>query len=133
MSAEKLKGIRVSHKKFGTGRIAGFQGELMEITFRDGMVKKFKYPDAFDRFLKLEEQDHLEEIRKEIEAGRLDEDYQARVNSRQVYEHIQEFGEKRRAHFEKKAQEQIEKQRRMQKMREQKFQNSLASRRVKAN
>lgn len=57
----ELKGKNVRHKIFGEGTVNCFDGVHVEVEFAVG-VKKFSYPDAFNRFLTLEDEEAASEI-----------------------------------------------------------------------
>lgn len=44
---------KVTHNAFGTGLVSAFEGGVITICFFDHGEKKFIYPDAFDKFLKM--------------------------------------------------------------------------------
>lgn len=52
----ELDGKRVTHKKFGDGRILKIHGNKMDVAFPSS-VRTFIYPDAFDRFFVLRDED----------------------------------------------------------------------------
>lgn len=62
----------VSHKVFGTGQIIQVTEATVEVQFGNE-VKKFVYPDAFDQFLKLHDEEIAEEIHAIIEEKKLAE------------------------------------------------------------
>ncbi len=65
-----LIGITVKHNTWGLGTVIEFDGEHLSVEFPIG-VKRFVYPDAFERFLKAEREDIqaaiIEEIKKSTE------------------------------------------------------------------
>lgn len=48
-------GKKVSHKMFGEGIISEFDGSYVEVDF-SGIIKKFVYPAAFEKFLTFEDE-----------------------------------------------------------------------------
>lgn len=56
-----LEGKKVTHKLFGEGTVTAFDGAHVEVGFGCG-VKKFSYPDAFERFLTLKDAEAGAEI-----------------------------------------------------------------------
>ena len=60
-----LVGERVAHVLFGTGVVADYDpdGGLIKINF-DQIERKFKYPDAFEKFLKFENSEYQLHILK---------------------------------------------------------------------
>lgn len=65
-----LIGITVKHNTWGLGTVTEFDGEHLAVEFPI-VVKRFVYPDAFERFLKAEREDIqaaiIEEIKKATE------------------------------------------------------------------
>lgn len=72
----------VLHKVFGEGQVKETSGEYITVNFQEQGDKKFVYPDAFERFLKVEDSQlnevithdlsvKEEEIEKEREVIRL--------------------------------------------------------------
>ena len=53
----QLQGQTVKHKLFGNGVVDGFSNEIITVKFAQGS-KRFIYPDAFTRFLTLENAAH---------------------------------------------------------------------------
>ena len=56
-----LDNLTVCHKKFGRGVVVSTNGNYMTIRF-EGAEKVFVYPDAFEKFLTLEDGTVSEEI-----------------------------------------------------------------------
>ena len=49
-----LDNLAVKHKNFGVGKIVGANGKYITVKF-ESVEKVFVYPDAFERFLTLED------------------------------------------------------------------------------
>ena len=48
-----MLGERVSHIRFGEGRVTAFDPPRIEITFASGEVKTFAYPRSVERFIRF--------------------------------------------------------------------------------
>ena len=60
---------RVIHKSFGSGVVTVKDSRYFYVVFGDGVRKTFVYPDAFERFLTLEDGSVSEEIVADIAAS----------------------------------------------------------------
>lgn len=69
----QLQGQTVRHKLFGNGVIEGFSNEIITVKFAQGS-KRFIYPDAFTRFLMLENAAMQKEIRQKCDRLRQEEE-----------------------------------------------------------
>jgi len=49
-----MLGEPVTHIRFGSGKVTAFDPSRMEVTFDDGVVRAFPYPQAVERFLRFE-------------------------------------------------------------------------------
>jgi len=49
-----MLGEPVTHTRFGSGKVTAFDPPHMEVTFHDGTMKAFPYPQAVERFLRFE-------------------------------------------------------------------------------
>ena len=61
---------QVKHKVFGVGTVAVSSSKYFSVTFADGSKKNFVYPDAFEKFLTLEDGTVSEEILADLSASR---------------------------------------------------------------
>ncbi|MDR1770999.1 MAG: hypothetical protein LBS02_10215 [Hungatella sp.] len=122
MEEEKIKGMKLSHLKFGNGIVISLSGNYLKIEFSSGMVKVFKYPDSFENFLKPESNVMLDDIEKDLSKRKLEQDYIDQKNSQKGYAHAREFTKRKKEEQERKKQLEIEKHRQAQKMREQRMQ-----------
>ncbi len=66
-AGESLIGQTVMHRAFGSGVIEELSGNVVTVNFKKG-DKKFIYPDAFENFLKLEDEESLAEFNKIMDA-----------------------------------------------------------------
>ena len=58
-----MVGERVTHIRFGKGTVTAFAPPHIEITFSDGAVKAFAYPQAVDRFISFDGENAREKAR----------------------------------------------------------------------
>ncbi|MCD8020099.1 MAG: phosphoethanolamine transferase CptA [Clostridiales bacterium] len=119
MEMEKIKGTKISHRKYGSGCVESLSGNYMMVVFSDGILRKFRYPDAFEKFLKIEDDNLTDDVEIDLNRRRLEEDYIDYNNAQKVFTDSLEFTRRKKEEQEKKRLQQIEKQRRMQRMREQ--------------
>ena len=49
----------VNHKKFGKGIVSSIAGTIINIEFKNGEMKKFAFPDAFDSFIRTDDEELL--------------------------------------------------------------------------
>jgi len=63
-----FENLKVRHKKFGIGVVVAKEGKYMVIAFED-CRKNFVYPDAFEKFLTLEDGTVSEEILADLAAA----------------------------------------------------------------
>ena len=75
MDASKLIGCSVIHVGYGPGRIASIEEKLIWVDFGTGEPKKFGFPQAFVRHLRLDDDTLMEEI-LQLEQQRAEEDRQ---------------------------------------------------------
>ncbi len=64
-----FENLKVRHKKFGIGVVVAKEGKYMVVAFVD-CQKNFVYPDAFDKFLTLEDGTVSEEILADLAASK---------------------------------------------------------------
>ena len=64
-----FQNIKVTHKTFGEGVVTNHEGNYINVSF-GGAVKRFVYPDAFDRFLTVEDESIGEAIKLDIDASK---------------------------------------------------------------
>lgn len=64
-----FQNIKVTHKTFGEGVVTTREGNYINVSF-SGSVKRFVYPDAFDKFLTVEDESILSEIKVDIDASK---------------------------------------------------------------
>jgi hypothetical protein len=55
----------ITHKVFGNGSIVNHEGSVITVDFNDG-IKKFVYPDAFGKFIKLNNRNTAQALQKII-------------------------------------------------------------------
>ena len=60
---------KVTHKTFGEGLVTNHEGNYINVSF-GGAVKKFVYPDAFDKFLTVDDESVLAAIKVDIDASK---------------------------------------------------------------
>ena len=96
-----MLGEIVTHTRFGSGKVTAFAPPRMEVTFDDGTVKAFPYPQAVERFLRFESPQAMERalndrqradvVQRESEMARLEENRRrAEEETRQRLEAIRE-------------------------------------------
>ncbi len=64
-----FQNIKVTHKTFGEGVVTNHEGNYINVSF-GGAVKRFVYPDAFDRFLTVEDESIGAAIKLDIDASK---------------------------------------------------------------
>ena len=64
-----FENIKVTHKTFGEGVVTTHEGNYINVSF-GGVVKRFVYPDAFDKFLTVEDEALLSAIKVDIDASK---------------------------------------------------------------
>ena len=64
-----FENIKVTHKTFGDGVVANRDGNYINVNF-SGAVKRFVYPDAFEKFLTVEDESILSAIKVDIDASK---------------------------------------------------------------
>jgi hypothetical protein len=62
-----LVGERVTHIRFGAGTVTAFAPPHIEITFSEGAVKTFAYPQSVDRFISFDGENAREKARRDRE------------------------------------------------------------------
>ena len=62
-----MVGERVTHIRFGEGTVTAFAPPHIEITFSNGAVKTFAYPQAVDRFISFDGENAREKARRDRE------------------------------------------------------------------
>ena len=62
--------LAVRHKSFGVGNVISYDGKYMTVKF-DSAQKVFVYPDAFEKFLTLEDGSVSDEISEDLKATKL--------------------------------------------------------------
>ena len=60
---------KVTHKTFGEGIVTTREGNYINVSF-GGVIKKFVYPDAFDKFLTVDDESILSAIKVDIDASK---------------------------------------------------------------
>ncbi len=100
-----LINVIVNHKIFGEGKITDFSGKCITVAF-DSVQKKFVYPDAFIKYLTLNDLDILETINNDIEIKKKNREEEER-KQREIEQlmHIQQLFREReesKAHKKKK-------------------------------
>ncbi len=64
-----FQNIKVTHKTFGEGIVTNHEGNYINVSF-GGAVKRFVYPDAFDRFLTVDDESIGAAIKVDIDASK---------------------------------------------------------------
>ena len=64
-----FQNTKVIHKTFGEGIITNHEGNYINVSF-GGAVKRFVYPDAFDKFLTVDDASMLAAIQIDIDASK---------------------------------------------------------------
>lgn len=118
MDTEKIIGMEINHIKYGKGVIKEFLDCYIKVEFSDNIIKKFRYPDVFENYIKTEDEDIMKEVEKDLEKRRLDEDYSANSRFKKMCDNVRKFDKQKQEEQEQKKQMQIEKQRQIQMMRE---------------
>ena len=72
-----MLGQIVTHTRFGRGRVTAFDPPRMAITFNDGTVKVFAYPQAVEKFIRFEDAEAQSRALRDREMAETSE--QARV------------------------------------------------------
>lgn len=88
---DRLLGLTVKNIKLGKGTIKDFDGDYMIIDF-SGVEKKFSYPDAFTKFLSLEDNSLLEEIRNEAKIKQEEKENEAKLLKEQKESQREQLG-----------------------------------------
>ncbi len=117
-----LVGEIVQHTTFGEGTVISLENSYINIEFRNGNSKKFRYPDAFESFLSIANQEIERQIEADLEKRRTETDYTEHKKSHDMYQHMKELEKRRSAQHEYKQKIQMEKQWQSQMMRKQKMQ-----------
>ncbi len=118
---EDMLGVEVNHIKLGKGVVRNVEAIHIGIEFENDVMKKFQYPDAFEKFLDVEDKQLRAKIDVDLEIRKEESDYQERKRSQSLYNNVKAFDEKRAAKHREKARQQLEKQRQSQMMREQRM------------
>ena len=58
-----MLGEPVTHTRFGSGKVTAFAPPRMEVTFDDGTVKAFSYPQAVERFIRFVDENYMHKLR----------------------------------------------------------------------
>ncbi len=111
---EKLTGTQVTHMKFGTGTVTDAKGTAIEVAFSGVGKKRFQYPDAFERFLAIEDEAWKMQIATDLETRHLEDDYIQNRKTMEMYANTRAFDKKKAEEHERRAQMQMEKQRQSQ-------------------
>ena len=59
-------GKKVNHKAWGEGTVISVESERLQVKFSSVGIKPFVYPDAFEKFLTLEDQDAQNAVLEEL-------------------------------------------------------------------
>ena len=62
-----LLGMTVLHGTFGLGTVIDIFDNHIKVDFGNGVIKTFVYPDAFEKFLSLSDENVMQKIRTDIE------------------------------------------------------------------
>lgn len=81
-------GELVEHKAFGTGKIVEFNDTFVVVEFEDNSRKDFVYPDAFDSYLKLKNEELFKQVEEKLVVYRQKE---AERKEREMEEKIEAF------------------------------------------
>ena len=65
-----MVGELVSHIRFGSGKVTAFEPPHIEVTFEEGAVKTFVYPQAVDRFIRFEAEEARQRAARDLELAR---------------------------------------------------------------
>ncbi len=122
-NTSNMIGIEVKHIKYGKGVVVSAEGAYVCIDFGNIGIKKFQYPDAFEKFLITDDNDINEQIALDLSLRKKEEDYLKQKESQEMYDNVKKFSERKAAEHEKKVKQQLEKQRQSRIMREQRMQN----------
>ncbi len=120
-----LMGQAVRHVKYGLGKITEINDCLLTVSFEGTVgIKKFRYPDAFEKFLSIDDAKIQSEIANDLEARSQDTDFISHQKEETVYDHLRALDKRRAEAQQIKIEEQKEKIRRRTMMREQRMNNS---------
>ncbi len=82
----------VYHKYFGKGNIVEYINDYVFVLFdNDHEIRKFKYPEAFDTYIKLDNQELMKDVekdKKKIESEKAEREKVEREKSKQTYKKI---------------------------------------------
>ncbi|MDD3278501.1 MAG: hypothetical protein PHG16_06415 [Lachnospiraceae bacterium] len=78
-----LKGKKVTHAKFGAGKIVRVLGNTVEIAFQ-GSIRSFLYPDSFEKFVKLEDPADRESMDELLKLSNVKEVEQKQLQLRRI-------------------------------------------------
>lgn len=67
MDRKKLIGKKVEHVTWGAGTIITIEDNYAEIVFKDGELKKYQFPAAFNKYMKASEPEIQKEIEEELQ------------------------------------------------------------------
>ena len=56
----------VVHKRFGRGAIQSIEGNVMRVYFQDYGARAFRYPEAFESFLRAEDADFAGQVQADL-------------------------------------------------------------------
>ena len=62
-----MVGEKVTHIRFGRGMVTAFASPRIEITFEDGAVKTFAYPQSVERFIRFEREEAQQRAKRDRE------------------------------------------------------------------
>lgn len=68
---------QVTHKRFGRGAIQSIEGNVIRVYFEQYGARAFRYPEAFEAFLRAEDEDFAGEVRQDLDRWREEKDIQA--------------------------------------------------------
>ncbi len=117
---KKFEGQKVKHIKYGMGTITEINNNMLTIAFEgvDG-CKKFRYPDAFEKFLSIDDAQLKATIEKDLQERSQENDFISHQKENIVYDHLRSLDKRRAEEQRIKMEEQREKMRHRMMMREQ--------------
>ncbi len=102
MTEEVIVGKEVVHSKYGAGIVLKMEDSYMTIQFSNDNVKQFRYPDAFESFLSIEDTVLLDHVQKDLCNRQNEPDYLKRKKADELYQNMKEFDKKKATEWEAK-------------------------------
>ena len=68
---------QVVHKRFGRGAIQSIEGNVIRVYFQDYGARAFRYPEAFEGFLRAEDAEFADQVENDLNRWREEKGVQA--------------------------------------------------------